>query len=118
VVTGVPLDSSFVKEEMFGPVVTVEPFFDDTDAVQRANATPHARTVGVWTSDLDRAWRLARAVRAGSVWVNGYAEGYPALPRGGVGPVLGGRHGGPIRPEHFTEFRDIHVAVPRGRRER
>lgn len=64
------LGSSFIQEEFFGPVVNLESFADETDAIARANATRYGLSASVWTKDLARAHRVARALRSGTVWLN------------------------------------------------
>ncbi|MFI2652575.1 aldehyde dehydrogenase family protein [Micromonospora fulviviridis] len=111
VVTDVTLDAPVVQEELFAPVLTVEPFDDEADAARRANATPYGLTASVWTRDLDRAWRLARTVQAGTVWVNGYLNSYPETPSGGMKSSGIGRTRGVVGVEQFTEVKHIHVTV-------
>ena len=89
VVTGAGLRD----EEVFGPVVSVEPFATDADAVQRVNASRFGLGASVWTSDLDRAARLAGQLRAGMVWTNdhAYSYGLGSAPWGGRGASGYGR---------------------------
>ncbi len=72
------------REEVFGPVVVVERWRDEDDAVARANSTEYGLGAGVWTSDLARAHRLARRLDAGVVWVNRWFDTPPGSPMGGV----------------------------------
>ena len=70
---------------MFGPVLVANRFRDEADAIRIANATPYGLVAGVWTSDGGRQLRLARAIRAGQVFVNNYnAGGGVELPFGGM----------------------------------
>jgi betaine-aldehyde dehydrogenase len=73
-------------EEIFGPVVTVEPFDDEDDAVRRANDTEFGLAASVWSRDLAKADRVARRIDAGMVWVNdfGYSFTIGQAPWGGV----------------------------------
>lgn len=77
------LASSAVQEEFFGPVMNIETFSDEQDAVRRANATRYGLAASVWTSDLARGHRIARAVRAGTVWINDHNRFYPEVEMGG-----------------------------------
>ena len=77
-------DMTIAREEIFGPVGTVIPFDSPADAVELANATRYGLAATLWTQDVSRAHLLARQVRAGAVWVNGWAAIDPALPWGGM----------------------------------
>ena len=74
-------------EEVFGPVLTVNAFADEREAIRLANATPYGLVAGVWTRDLSRAHRVAAAIQAGQVFVNTYGVG------GGVELPFGGMKG-------------------------
>ena len=91
----VPQGSELAREEVFGPVLSVIPFEDEADAVRIANGTDYGLVAGVWTSDAKRSMRVARAVRAGQVFVNAYgAGGGVELPFGGTGRSGHGREKG------------------------
>jgi acyl-CoA reductase-like NAD-dependent aldehyde dehydrogenase len=107
VVTDVDPGSALVQEEIFGPVVTVERFQDERDGIELANAVPFGLAAGVWTRDVGRAWRVARAVDAGSVWVNGYMSSYAEMPSGGFKQSGVGRTRGVEGIEQFTELKHI-----------
>jgi len=107
VVMDVDADSPLVQEEIFGPVVTIERFRDEEEAVQLANCTEYGLAAGVWTSDLNRAWALARSIDAGTVWVNGYMTSYPQMPSGGFKWSGIGRTRGIEGIEQFTELKHI-----------
>jgi len=81
----VPRGDALALEEVFGPVLCVIPFDDEADAVALANGTPFGLVAGVWTRDAKRSMRVARAMRCGQVFINGYgAGGGVELPFGGV----------------------------------
>jgi betaine-aldehyde dehydrogenase len=78
------LASPIVQEEFFGPVMNIETFFDEKDAVNRANATRYGLAASVWTGDLARGHRIARALRSGTVWINEHNKLYDEVEMGGV----------------------------------
>jgi len=84
VVTGAAPDNPIAREEIFGPVLSVQVVHDEAEAVRVAGDTPYGLAAALWTSDLGTAHRLSRALRAGVVWVNCYEEGDMAVPFGGV----------------------------------
>ena len=91
----VPRDNALANEEVFGPVLAMTPFDDETDAIALANGTPYGLIAGVWTRDAKRSIRVARAMRCGQVFVNGYgAGGGIELPFGGVKKSGHGREKG------------------------
>jgi aldehyde dehydrogenase (NAD+) len=91
----VPRSNDLACEEVFGPVLSVIPFEDEADAVRLANGTPYDLVAGVWTRDAGRSMRVARAMRCGQVFVNGYgAGGGIELPFGGVKKSGHGREKG------------------------
>jgi aldehyde dehydrogenase (NAD+) len=88
-------DHALAQEEIFGPVQVVIPFADEDEAVAIANGTPYGLVAGVWTKDGARQFRMARAIRAGQIFVNNYgAGGGVELPFGGVGKSGHGREKG------------------------
>ncbi|MFI5554395.1 aminobutyraldehyde dehydrogenase [Streptomyces sp. NPDC051738] len=84
VVAGVRQRDEIVQSEVFGPVVTVQPFDDESEAVRMANDVPQALAASVWTRDHDRAMRASRALRTGIVWVNTHGTTVSEMPHGGV----------------------------------
>jgi acyl-CoA reductase-like NAD-dependent aldehyde dehydrogenase len=76
-------DMTIAREEIFGPVLSVIPFTDEEEAVQIANDTSYGLAAAVWTSDLARAHRMARSIRAGTIWINSFDQADITAPFGG-----------------------------------
>jgi aldehyde dehydrogenase (NAD+) len=97
-------DMRIAQDEIFGPVISAIPFEDIDEVVRRANATPFGLGSGVWTRDVSKAHRLAKAIRAGSVWVNCYQAMDPAMPFGGYKMSGYGRESG---LQHLEEYLNV-----------
>jgi aldehyde dehydrogenase (NAD+) len=87
-------DHRVCREEIFGPVAVVMPFATDDEAIALANDSNYGLAAGVWTTSLDRAHRMIRALQVGSVWVNTYRRIHWAMPFGGVKDSGYGRDSG------------------------
>lgn len=83
VIEGLDPQSLVCQEEVFGPVLVVLPFEHEDDLVRQANATEFGLACGLWTADYRRAWRLARRIDAGTVWINTYKQFSISTPFGG-----------------------------------
>jgi len=83
VVAGIDNTARIAQQEVFGPVLCVLPFDDEEDLVAQANDSAYGLAAGIWTSDYRRAWRVARKLEAGTVWINTYQEMSVATPFGG-----------------------------------
>jgi len=99
-------DMSIAREEIFGPVLSVIPFDDEQEAVRLANDTDYGLAATVWTSDVRRALRMTKAIRAGTVGVNGY-QLEPNSPFGGFRQSGLGREGGRAAIESYTELKTV-----------
>ncbi len=97
-------DMRIAKEEIFGPVISAIPFDDVDDLLKRANSTSFGLGSGVWTRDVSKAHRLAKGIRAGSVWVNCYQAMDPAVPFGGYKMSGYGRESG---LQHLEEYLNV-----------
>ncbi|MEO6365140.1 MAG: aldehyde dehydrogenase [Luteimonas sp.] len=99
------------REEIFGPVVTLQPFDSDDHALQLANAGGYGLACSIWTRALNRAHRMAARVNAGVVWINTWMMRDLRTPFGGVGQSGMGREGGMEAMRFFTEPKNVGIAL-------
>jgi len=99
------------QEEVFGPFVTVLTFKDDAEAMEIANGTDYGLGSGLWTSNLQRAHKMARDLHAGMVWINSYKRVNPGSPFGGVGQSGYGREMGFDAMREYTQVKSVWVNV-------
>jgi len=99
------------QEEVFGPFVAVTTFKSDEEALAIANGTAYGLGSGLWTRDLARAHRFAKAIHAGMVWVNSYKRVHPASPFGGVGESGYGREMGFEAMREYTQLKSVWINV-------
>uniref|UniRef100_UPI0025CB960C betaine-aldehyde dehydrogenase n=1 Tax=uncultured Sphingomonas sp. TaxID=158754 RepID=UPI0025CB960C len=103
--------ASIVRDEVFGPVMTVLPFDDEDDVVARANATEFGLAAGVFTADITRAHRVIARLEAGTCWINQYNVTPIELPFGGYKASGLGRENGLAAIEHYTRLKSVYVAM-------
>jgi acyl-CoA reductase-like NAD-dependent aldehyde dehydrogenase len=111
VIADLPNDSRVIQEEIFGPVLTVQPFDSEEEAIRLANSTPYGLASGIQTSNLARAHRIADKLQAGIVWVNDWAMLDPAVPFGGVKDSGFGREYGPEALAAYTRTKSVVVSL-------
>jgi acyl-CoA reductase-like NAD-dependent aldehyde dehydrogenase len=111
VLAPVRMDDPAYTEEVFGPVVTVTPFEDEAAAVALANDTPYGLSGSIWTRDVGRAIRVARAVETGNLSVNSHSSVRYSTPFGGFKQSGLGRELGPDALDAFTEVKNVFIAT-------
>jgi betaine-aldehyde dehydrogenase len=104
-------DMTIVREEIFGPVMSVLEFEDEQEVIERANATEFGLAAGVFTNDLTRAHRIIARLQAGTCWINQYNVTPIELPFGGVKLSGLGRENGRAAIEHYTQLKSVYVAM-------
>jgi aldehyde dehydrogenase (NAD+) len=106
-------DMRIAREEIFGPVAAVMPFDDLEDVSRRANLTQFGLGGGVWTRDVGKAHRMAKAIRTGVVWINTYGNLDPAVPFGGTKMSGWGRELGEQALDEYLEVKSVWIRIDR-----
>lgn len=101
------LGSSLIRDELFGPIVTIERFVDEAEATHSANATDYGLAASVWTRDGSRAQRIARSIKAGTVWINSHNRLFAEAETGGYKQSGIGRLHGLMGLDVFMETKHV-----------
>ena len=112
VITGLDASCDANQEEIFGPVVTIQPFRDEAEALEIANGTRYGLACSIWTRDVDRAHRVAREIDSGIVWINTWMLRDLRVPFGGMKDSGVGREGGLEAMRFFTEPKNVCLRTP------
>jgi acyl-CoA reductase-like NAD-dependent aldehyde dehydrogenase len=106
---GVTPDMTIAREEIFGPVLATLTFRNEAEAVAVGNSTIYGLAAAVWSRDVKKALRTAKALKAGTVWINTYNFYDPGLPFGGYKQSGFGRERGHYALEEYTQVKSVWV---------
>ncbi|HEX2547148.1 MAG TPA: aldehyde dehydrogenase [Ramlibacter sp.] len=108
ILEGLKNSDRICQEEIFGPVLVAMPFDDEDDLVRQANDSVYALAAGIWTRDYKKAWRIGRAVQAGTVWINTYKQFSISTPFGGWRDSGLGREKGRLGIQQYMEQKSLY----------
>jgi acyl-CoA reductase-like NAD-dependent aldehyde dehydrogenase len=109
ILTGISTDSRVMREEIFGPVVTIAPFRNEEEAIELANDNPNGLASVLLTRDGARMRRVGERIEAGLIWVNCWLVRELGTPFGGMKNSGTGREGGSYSRDVFTNLRTLHL---------
>lgn len=98
---------AIVQQEIFGPVATLQVFDTEEEAIQLANDSEYGLAASIWSQDAGKPWRIAKSLRAGTIWINTYARIFPQFEEGGYQQSGIGRLNGETAIDNFLEYKHI-----------
>jgi len=104
-------EMAIVKEEIFGPVMSVLEFESEEEVIQRANHTHYGLAAGVFSNDIRRAHRVIHKLEAGICWINAYGASPAEMPVGGYKESGIGRENGLVTLNHYTQLKSVYVGM-------
>ncbi len=111
VIDGLGPDAASCQEEAFGPVLVCLPFKDEADLIAQANGTAFGLACGIWTESFKKAWRIGRALEAGSVWINTYKQSVTSTPFGGFKSSGIGREKGIDGMKLYAQVKSLYFGL-------